>query len=59
MNQKLRIIALKIQAHKVKHSMQEQNGKQTFTAFVINRNADKSVTIEKPIDAVVVTEPKQ
>ena len=59
MNQKLRIIALKIQAHKVKHSIQEQNSNKSFTAFVINRNPDKSVTISKPVDTELVNEPKQ
>jgi hypothetical protein len=48
MNQKLRIIALKIQALKAKHQMQESSAPKTFTAFVINRSADKaSVQINK------------
>jgi hypothetical protein len=55
MNQKLRIIALKIQAHKVKNSIQEPNSKKTFTAFIINRDkTDKTVTISKPVDAQIV-----
>lgn len=57
MNQKLRIISLKIQALKVKNSTQEPKGNKTFTAFVINRNADKTVTISKPVDAQIVDEP--
>lgn len=56
MNQKLRIIALKLQALKQKDA-QKQSVNKTFTAFVINRSGDKTtIKTEKAIDAEVVND---
>jgi len=59
MNQKLRLISLKLQALKQKHVVEQENSPtKTFTAFVINRTGDKtSVSTHKVIDAEVVESP--
>lgn len=54
MNQKLRIIALKIQAHKVKQSAKQSEQKQNYTAFIINRGDKATVQIATPIEAQIV-----
>lgn len=56
MNQKIRIISLKLQALKQKHIVEQTNSPtKSFTAFVINRTGDKAViSTHKVIDAEVV-----
>lgn len=54
MNQKLRIIALKLQAFKTQHQIEGDKTPKTFTAFVVNRGETATVQINKPIDAEVV-----
>lgn len=55
MNQKLRIIALKLQALKQKDAQQSNSTPKSFTAFVIKRSGDKTVVeTHKAIDAEVV-----
>lgn len=55
MNQKLRIIALKLQALKQKDNQSDSKATRTFTAFVINRTGDKTVVqTNKVVDAEVV-----
>lgn len=60
MNQKLRIIALKLQALKQKDAQSNSSATKTFTAFVINRTGDKTtVQTNKVIDAEIVDETNQ
>jgi hypothetical protein len=58
MNQKLRVIALKLQALKQKHAEQSDNAPKTFTAFVIDRNTNE-VQTNKVIDAEVIDDKNQ
>jgi hypothetical protein len=52
-NQKLRIIALKLQALKHKNELERKEGPKTFSAFIIDRNSQE-VKVEPAIDAQVV-----
>lgn len=55
MNQKLRIIALKLQALKQKDAQKSGSQPKSFTAFVIKRSGDKTVVeTHKAIDAEVI-----
>lgn len=56
MNQKLRIIALKLQAFKTQHQIEGDKTPKTFTAFVVNRGDKATVQINKPVDAELVKE---
>ncbi len=57
MNQKLRIIALKLTALKQKHAEQGDNTPKKFTAFIIDRDT-KEIQVNKAVDAEVVPEPQ-